>query len=607
MWIVRIGESKAIELPRPPGRDLPGGDLHWWQDGELAFFPGDEAPLAFDLDKLLLLSLEESGAYKKLDNISKRLWYEGPREAWPGQTHWKLGVRTLITSAVPPSRREPDGPWQFSGQSVCAFTHPSLPLAFGLKSLGVDEGDKILCSDDGSKLIRLMNGKIEVTFMKQTTCPDFAFEVEMPLLLGEIEGTGWKKQVEEKLLCLIFYAPLRNPLNDVVVGPDYTQVRALARLLEWKERRGVFIVQTHDGSIQPSDIASTLHYWEPDKMSEWKPSSTRSWWAAIKAAPSPLPDKLPELEAPQLFDLVQQASTLLVTKAVEKPRAPPPQKVSDTPAPPPIPPPAPVISEHDVKAFLIEHHAKASRDDLADMMADYDMVVDFLDKGLLTRDAIAADEQSHRAKWPVGNEKIIGEMRLSREAENWQAEYMIEFYNENATGEWHRGRADLTLRLKEIGKSLLIISQRAKVHDVTNSKQPAVPKPQQGNALSVPKPAFVSTSKTQVDGRRLEFTDELSFIGGITWHRTYRERDSTGKVINQCRAILRGSGGVTPNGASARIYIGSQGWTRGMGTNEFVNFCASNAQGMVGREVIFRGTGEGMVVEGEGAVFKLVK
>ena len=44
-----------------------------------------------------------------------------------------------------------------------------------------------------------------------------------------------------------------------------------------------------------------------------------------------------------------------------------------------------------------------------------------------------------------------------------------------------------------------------------------------------------------------------------------------------------------------------------MGSNEFVKFCASNAEGMVGREVIFRGANGGMVVEGEGAVFKLVK
>lgn len=614
VWILKITEGLAVQLPRPPGRDVPGGDLFWWQDQELAFFPEDEAPLAFDLQKLLLVPLEESPGYKKLDDTSKRLWIEGPRTSWPEQTGWKLGVRTLIKSAVPPPRREPDGPWQFSGQSVCAYTHPKLPLAFGFKSLGVDEGDQIICSPDGSKLMRLLNGKIEVTFMKQAVCPDLAFEVEMPLPLDEIEGTGWKKQVEEKQLCLLIYAPLKNPLNNVVVGPDYNQVRALARLLEWKGRRGVFIVQTHDGGIEADDIASTLHYWEPDKMSEWKPSSTRSWWTTIKAAQSPLPDKLPELETPQLLELIQKPSTLLVTKAAEKPRAPPPQKVQETPAPAPIPPPAPVTSEQDVKAFLTEHHAKASRDDLAGMIADYDTVVDFLDKGLLTRDAIGADEQSHRAKWPVGNEKIIGEIKLTREGENWQAEYMIEFYNENATGEWHRGRADLTLRLKGVGSSLSIISQRAKVYDVTNSKQApktpapgaAVPQQPKGVAISVPKPCFVAVTQAK-DVRQIEFTDQISFVNGITWHRTYREMSADGKALNTCRAIYDGSGGVSMDRRSARIYVGSQGWQRNLGAPEFVRFCERSASALVGREFNFQFTENGMIESNIGTTFKLVK
>ncbi len=614
VWIVRIGESKAIELPRPPGRDVPGGDLHWWQDGELAFFPDDEAPLAFDLDKLVLLPLEDSPAYKKLDDISKRLWKEGPRESWPGQTHWKLGVRTLITSAVPPSRREPDGPWQLSGQSVCAFTHPSLPIAFGLKSLGVDEGDNILCSDDGSKLMRLMNGKIEVTFMKQTTCPDLVFEVEMPFPVDEIENTGWSTQVKDKQLCLMIYAPLKNPLNDRVVGPDYNQAHALARLLEWKGRHAVFVVQTHDGSVQAGDVASSLHYWEPGKMSEWKPETTRKWWTTIKTASSPLPDKLPELHTPQLLDLTQGTSVMVVTKTIEKPHEPPPQKVTEVAPPPqpPAPPPPPAISASDVKAFVSEHHAKASKGDLQGMIADYEPVVDFLDKGLLTRDAIGADERAHRSKWPIGSEKIVGDIRIVQKDGLWQAEYTIEFYNENGAGEWHKGHADLTLRLKETGKMLSIMSQRAKVYDVTNSKQspkaPAAGAAQQpqGVPISVPKPCFVAVTRAK-DLGQIEFTDEISFTGALTWHRTYRELSPDGKVVNVCRAIYEGNGGVLPNRQGARIYVGSQGWHRTMGTPAFVRMCERSAAALVGSEFIFQFTQNGMIESNTGTTFKLVK
>lgn len=612
VWILRIASGTAIELPRPPGRDVPGGDLFWWQNDELAFFPNDEAPLAFDLQKLLLVPLDESPSFKKLDDTSRRLWIEGPRTGWPEQTGWKLGVRTLIKSAVSPARREPDGPWEFSGQSLCAYTHPKLPLAFGFRSLGVDEGDKIICSPDGSKLMRLLNGKIEVTFMKKAACPEYVFESEMPMTVYDVAGTQWSHYVKEKLLCLIIYAPLKNPLNDVVVGPDYTQVRALARLLEWKERRGVFIVQTHDGSIQPGDVASTLHYWEPGKMSEWKPESTRKWWAAIKPTNSTLPEELLELDTPQLLDLRQETSMMVVTKAIQKPSTPVAEKVPAPAAPSPATPPPPAITEQDVKSFVTAHHAKAANGDLEGMIADYESVVDFLDKGFLTRDAIGADERAHRAKWPVGKEKIVGEIRATQESGLWKAEYTIDFYNENESGEWHRGRADLTLQLKEEGKTLSIMLQRAKVYDVTNNKQPqkaqasGTAQQPRGVSISVPKPCFVAVSRAK-DLGQIEFTDQISFSGGISWHRTYREISPEGKVKNICRATYEGSGGVHPNRQTARIYVGVQGWQRGMGTPAFVRLCERSAAALVGREFIFQFTQNGMIESNTGTSFKLVK
>lgn len=246
------------------------------------------------------------------------------------------------------------------------------------------------------------------------------------------------------------------------------------------------------------------------------------------------------------------------------------------------------------------------------MIADYETVVDFLDKGLLTRDAIGADEQAHRAKWPIGSEKIIGEIRIVKEGELWQAEYTIEFYNENKAGEWHKGRADLTLQLKEAGKTLSIMSHRAKVYDVTNSKQPpktpsagAAQQPQ-GVPISVPKPCYVAVTRAK-DLGQIEFTDQISFAGAITWHRTYRELSPDGKVVNVCRAIYEGNGGVLANQQDARIYVGSQGWHKTMGTPAFVRLCERSAAALVGSGFIFQFTQNGMVESNTGTAFKMVK
>jgi hypothetical protein len=616
IWILKIETGAAIELPRPPGRDVPGGDLFWWQEHELSFFPEDEAPLAFNLEKLELGAFEESPAFKKLDDARKTMWIEGPRSSWPEQTGWRLGLRTTLKSAIPPARREPDSPWELSGQTICAYEHPKLPLAFGFKSLSVNEGDKILCSADGSKIIRLLNGQIEVTFMKKAACPDFIFEVEMPLPLEEIGNTGWRNQIDSKMLCLLVYAPLRNPLNNVIVGPDYNQVRALARLVEWKGRKAVFIVQTHDESIEVEDVASTLHYWEPGKMSEWKPISTRKWWAAIKPSPAALPDKLPELESPQLLSLIQEPNSLLVMKAVEKPSSPSPKVVEEAPvAPTPAPPPSPVISEQDVKAFLSEHHAKASRGDVAGMMADYDRMVDFLDKGRIPVANIESEEKEHRQKWQNGSEQVVGVIFVINQSGVWNATYTIEFYNENTSGDWHKGRADLSINMRTEGGRLYITSQRAKVYNVTDSRAsspktstPAAgaAKESKGAAISVPRPCFVTVTRAK-DAPQIEFTDQISFVKGIVWHRTYRELSSDGKVLRTCRAIYTGSGGVSPDRNTARIYVTTQEWDQGFGDGLLTGVCQRSAQSMVGKAFQFQFVTGGMVESQLGMVFQLQK
>ncbi len=598
IWILKIETGVAIELPRPPGGDVPGGDLFWWQEHELAFFPEDEAPLTFDLEKLELGEFKESPSFKKLDDAGKKSWIEGPRLNWPEQTGWRLGLRTMVKSGIPPSRREPNSNWEFSGQTVFAFDHPKLPLGFGFKSLLANEGDRVLCSADGSKFVRLQNGQIEVTFMRKATCPEFIFEVDMPLPVEEIADLGPHNQIESKELCLLVYAPLRNPLNNATVGPDYKQVRALARLSEWKGRRAVFIVQTHDGSSMTEAIASTLHFWRLGSMAEWKPAITRKWWASINPSSAALPAKLPELESPQIFNLSQDSTSLLVMKAVKKTAPEAPR----------------AIMEEDVKIFLSEHHAKASRGDVAGMMSDYDQRVDFLDKGFIPVSQIQAEEAEYRKKWHKGTEEVVGSISVINVSGVWKATYTISFSNESAVGDWYKGQADLSMTVKNEGGRLSITAQRALIFNVSSSKQtsaapppnPPAPKQPQGISSTVPKPYYISTTRVG-DARPIEFTDQISFVKGITWHRTYLELAPDGKILNTCRAIYNGRVGVSQDRKSAQIYVGSQGWERKLGTPEFVRLCGTNAEAMVGKAVNFQFTQEGMVVPDQGISFRLQK
>ncbi|MFO1486399.1 MAG: WD40 repeat domain-containing protein [Verrucomicrobiaceae bacterium] len=645
IWILRVADGKGISLPRPPGRDTPGGELVWWQEKELGFFPTDEPPLVFDLEKLLLKPLDDSSFFAKLDADAKRKWLEGPRTHLPSQQGWKLDVRTVIRSAMPPPRRSPDTPWELFGDSICAMSHPTLPVSFGFDSLVVNEGSKVLCSNDGSKLIRLGNGRAEVVFMKFATAPELHFETVMPLADDAIKEEAWKRHVADGKLCVLVCAPLINPLNHQVVGPDYQQVRGIAQLVEWKGRNAIFVLQTYSRPIQSTDIATTLHAWDEGHKTIWNDTAVNDWWKTIKPVSRELPKELADLYMPTLLAFNSDASPFVVVKATE--RTPPVRKsqtsalqaspLSQSPfstlgsfsgsgstsaflsqGTPPVPapsPPAPItpppLTEADVKKFVTAHHEKASQGDVLGMMADYDQNVDFLDKGKISSSAILAEETAHRQKWPTGSEKILSTVLVSNNGDLWTATYTIEFYNENASGDWHRGQADLTITMTSNFGRLIILSQRAKVHDLVDSKamgksSTANPPSQNNVTISAPKPCYVSTTKAR-DVAGLEFTDQISFVNGITWHRTYRELSPAGKVLRTCRAIYEGSGGLSQDRRSARIYVGSQEWDQTIKGGTLTGVCQRSAESMVGKAFNFQFTQGGMVESALGISFRLQK
>ncbi|MES2595767.1 MAG: WD40 repeat domain-containing protein [Verrucomicrobiota bacterium] len=648
IWILGIAGQTATELPRPPGRDVPGGELCWWQKDELAFFPDDEASLAFDLDTLLFHPFVESPHYTKLESNLQQRWKDGPVYDWPHQNNWKLGLKTLITSAVPPPRRNPESPWELSGLTICAYEHPQLPLAFGIHAISANEGDRIFCSSDGSKIIRLRGDEVLVIYMKKVSRPDVVLEVEMPRPFEQLENDGLISRGESKELCLFICEPMINPLNREVVGANYKNVHAVARLHEWQGRKAKFIVSTFDGRIRPDDVAVTLHTWNEGKMSEWKAPGIQNWWAHFRFLSSSPPETLPELEDPQHLSLAQEPTSMVVTKYVAKPRvtatptilepmlARPTLPILGSPIlgspilgspilgspipslPLPISPSAPpvtILSDNDVKHFLSEHHAKASRGDVAGMIADYDATVDFLNKGRIPVTAIEAEETAQRQKWPKGQEQVVDTINVSESAGVWSATYTITFYNENGAGEWHKGRADLMLNLRTEGTRLYITSQKAKVYDVTDSKASA-PKPppvapakgqaSKAGAITVPRPCFVMVTRPR-DLPQIEFTDQISFADGLMWHRTYRELSADGKVLRTCRAIYEATNGGQVDRNTATFRIGVQGWDRDFGDGLLTGVCAKNARSLVGRTFEFQFVPGGMVENQTGMVFQRVE
>jgi hypothetical protein len=109
------------------------------------------------------------------------------------------------------------------------------------------------------------------------------------------------------------------------------------------------------------------------------------------------------------------------------------------------------------------------------------------------------------------------------------------------------------------------------------------------------------------DAPQIEFTDQISFVKGIVWHRTYRELSKDGKALRTCRAIYTGNGGVAPDRSTARIYVHAQEWDRVLGGGTFIGVCSKSAESLVGKAFQFQFVTGGMVESQLGMVFQLQK
>jgi hypothetical protein len=624
LWILQLDSQQAIELPNPRSRDTPQGNLSWWQDREVGFFPDDEPPLVLDLDTLILKSAEESAFISKFDESTKKIWLAGPIQIIPSTAEWRLSARTVIHSVEPPPRLDLDAAWGLKGETICALAHPELPLSYGFTGLSVTEGMRVLSAADGSKVIRIHDGLAEIAYMKMAIAPDLQIEVTMPVSADEIKETSLKQALVDHELCAFVYEPLINPLTGQPVGPDYGRVKCLVRLLKWSDKQAVFFAQTYEQELTSTDVISTLHTWDGGSFIPWNPKEFRPWWAkgtilqgssfnslAIKEGWHPL-------SSPSLLTLDAQETSIQVIKQLPIPKKVMP--VESMPLNDFRSAPAPVsetrvFAEPEVIEFIKAHHAKASAGNVAGMVADYHIIVNFLDKGQILPEQIQEEEMAHRQKWPTGSESILGVIKTVRNSDVWGATYSIEFYNENSIGDWHRGKADLTMIIAPRDGKLRILEQKAKVYDVVDSRTSAPKTPTSATdatiesksvSISVPRPCFITVTRAK-DTPQIEFTDQISFVKGIIWHRTYRELSSVGKVLRSCRAIYTGSGGVSQDRNTARIYVTTQEWDRNFGDGMFTGVCQRSAESMVGKAFQFEFVNGGMVESQLGMVFQFQK
>ena len=126
-----------------------------------------------------------------------------------------------------------------------------------LGEIDVNVDDRVFGTADGTKIIRIRNGQAAVFYLSLRKAPPLTFSLKMPGPPDDARVVN----LEKKSLCVFICAPLINPLNGKAVGPDRSHVKAIARILSWKDTRAELWIAEEYSRILLGDIASDLHVW----------------------------------------------------------------------------------------------------------------------------------------------------------------------------------------------------------------------------------------------------------------------------------------------------------------------------------------------------------
>ena len=250
----------------------------------------------------------------------------------------------------------------------------------------------------------------------------------------------------------------------------------------------------------------------------------------------------------------------------------PAETVAPVPRAEPSPPPTPSAKNEgeEIETMVSTQIEAGTRGDVVASMDLYADMVDFLDEGLKSREAIAKDLPGYFAHWPVRRSELVGEISIETLGENERrVGYTIDFEASNpATRESRQNRVDVTWVIRRDGpfSPFKIVSHKQK----SVKKEKISEDPGLDPAIETVKSYF--TAVNNQDGtaayrlfaaayrgrvsfqdylRRLKNTGTLTLTGinrtatgssSATVEVTFREVEPSGKVIQWRGADLFGRG-----------------------------------------------------------------
>jgi len=224
----------------------------------------------------------------------------------------------------------------------------------------------------------------------------------------------------------------------------------------------------------------------------------------------------------------------------------PAETVAPVPRAEPSPPPTPSTKNEgeEIETMVSTQIEAGTRGDVVASMALYADMVDFLDEGLKSREAIAKDLPGYFAHWPVRRSELVGEISIETLGENERrVGYTIDFEASNpATRESRQNRVDVTWVVRRDGPffPFKIVSHKQKsVKQEKISEDPGL-----DPAIAAVKSYFTAVN-TQ-DGTAAYRLFAAAYRGRVSFKDYLRRLKNTGTLtLNGVNRTATGSSSAT--------------------------------------------------------------
>ncbi len=472
-----LKNQRFIRLPKPKKYAVPGGKPVWWSDKDVAFGGSRFDMMILNLEDLELDKASDHPGWRQASSsiqsaVQEALGFE------PVPTgKWSWVFRPAILSAETPET-EGTSLWPIQYKKCLGVEDPTRNCRVLFPHITVEGGDVFFNSKDGSKVIRVRQGSLDAFYFDVGSVPTTVWQVKMP---HGPESCPEKADVERLLrvgqLRALVSAPMVNPFNHQIVGPDRQRVKAVVSFLSWSGTDAKVYLTTQAAPIVGGDIVADVCALELKETRLFRTSGAHRWWTPLPASASAgsSVESVPTYSAiskqeddfRREMEEREKAAAIKAKETAPKLVEHPPSVAPSQPTPSSLPERSAESAmrsvQKEIDTFLASHHQKATNKDFTAFSQDYAERADYLQHGSVDRYAIFQSQFEYHKNYRSVQESMVGSAKITTLPNGrLQAVYLMQnSWEKVANRQRGFGQFDITVDLERTAEGWKILKQRS--------------------------------------------------------------------------------------------------------------------------------------------------